>query len=85
MIQIIIIDSFIIIYFKGELAATSSGTSVNLEEKFKQLEGNSKVNDELELLKRQLPGSQKAIPQLPMPTSELDMEYERLKKELGRS
>lgn len=68
------------------MAATSSGTSVNLEEKFKALEGNSKVNDELELLKRQLPGSTKAIPQLPTASSvELDKEYERLKKELGRS
>lgn len=39
----------------GELAATSMGTSVNLEERFRELEGDSRVEDELELLRRQLP------------------------------
>ena len=68
----------------GELAASTSGTSVSLEERFKELEGNSAVDDELEQLRRQLPGSQKPIPQLPQPMSAIDEEYERLKKELGK-
>jgi phage shock protein A len=71
----------------GELAASTSGTSVSLEERFKELEGNSAVDDELEQLRRQLPGTQaapKPIPQLPQPMSAIDEEYERLKKELGK-
>lgn len=75
----------------GELAASNAGTSVNMEERFRLLEGTSKVDSELEMLKRkQLPGITSAtqpIAELPATTtikSELDLEYERLKKELGR-
>jgi phage shock protein A len=77
----------------SELAASSSGsTSVSLEERFRLLEGGSVIDDELERMKNQLPGSKatEAIPQLPpsiasKPMSAIDIEYERLKKELGRS
>jgi phage shock protein A len=77
----------------GELAASSSGSSVNLEERFKSLEVDSKLEDELEMLRRQLPGQQKVPEQLPSKSaasasnaveSDIDIEYERLKKELGR-
>ena len=78
----------------GELAAASTGTTKSLEDKFAALEGGSKIDDELELLKRQLPSGNTAptsIPSLPSPQdiesepmSEIDVEYERLKKELGR-
>jgi phage shock protein A len=70
----------------GELAASSTGTSVGLEDRFKQLEGGNKVDDELELLKKALPGSVKPIPELPAAsaTPELDAEYERLKQDLGQ-
>ena len=78
----------------GELAATSSGTTKSIEDRFAALEGGSKVDEELEMLKRQLPGGRKSdIPALPSPVntitdaepmSEIDMEYERLKKELGK-
>lgn len=72
----------------GELSAGSSGSSI--EEKFKALDSGSKVNDELEMMRRQLGSGKKEEPaQLPEkaaapPLSELDIEYERLKKELGR-
>lgn len=83
----------------GELAATSSGTSVSLEDKFKALEGNSVIDDELENLRKQLPGAvkeeevagelpaQASTEQVPVeiPMSELDIEYEKMKKEMGRS
>ncbi len=78
----------------GELAATSSGSSLNIEDKFKALEGNSKIDEELALMRKQLPAGQKNIigqlpPQrtvFPEPANkaELDAEYERLKRELGR-
>lgn len=82
----------------GELAASSSGSS-SMEDRFKALEGNSVVDDELEMLKRQLgPGSnkeQETIAELPAASSfevpaassskdALDAEYERLKRELGK-
>ena len=74
----------------GELAASSSGsTSPNMEERFKALEGSSKIEDELEKMRRQLPSgkvieSPKPIQLLPAAaSSEVDLEYERLKKELG--
>ena len=38
----------------GELAASSSGSSLNLDDRFKDLEKNSKVEDELDLLRRQV-------------------------------
>ena len=78
----------------GELAASSSGTTKSLEDKFAALEGNSAVDDELEKLKRQLPSgnNNSDIPSLPSasssessePMSEIDIEYARLKKELGK-
>lgn len=78
----------------GELAATSSGSSLNIEDRFKQLEGNSKVDDELAMMRRQLPQGerdvagqlpkQKASFQIPDNAKELDLEYERLKRELGK-
>jgi phage shock protein A len=72
----------------GELAERSSGaTSPNLEERFKALEGTSAVDQELERMRRQLPGGvgeePKPTPELPAATA-VDVEYERLKKELGR-
>ena len=74
----------------GELAASSSGaSSPSMEERFKALEGSSRVEDELEKMRRQLPGSvtaeqPKPIMSLPAASmSEVDIEYERLKKELG--
>jgi len=80
----------------GELAASSSGA--NLEDRFKQLEGNSAVDDELEMLRRTLPGSRSVKGELPsgsgsdadaaapaaLQKSELDLEYERLKAEFGK-
>lgn len=83
----------------GELAASSSGTTKSLEDKFAALEGNSAVDDELEKLKRQLPSGNNIndIPSLPSSSSsstssssssesmsEIDIEYARLKKELGK-
>lgn len=81
----------------GELAASSAGSS--MEERFRVLEGGSAIDDELAALKRQLPGGQKdeaastdepiaalpmQIPLMPDNKTELDLEYERLKKELGK-
>lgn len=78
----------------GELASTSSGSSLNLEDRFRQLEGNTTVDDELALLRKQLPAgekdvtgqlpSQRASFTVPENKSELDAEYERLKRELGK-
>ena len=81
----------------GELAASSSGTTKSLEDKFAALEGDTAVDDELEKLKRQLPSgsdNNNDIPSLPSsssssssssePMSEIDIEYARLKKELGK-
>ena len=87
----------------GELAASSSG-SAGVEDRFKALEGSSLVDQELEMLKRQLPGgvstaadagAEPVVAQLPETSSEfampppaakkqLDDEYERLKRELGK-
>ena len=76
----------------GELAASSSG-SAGLEDRFKELEGASLVDQELEMLKRQLPGSPKSqepIAELPpvanfdADKAALDAEYEALKKSLGK-
>jgi phage shock protein A len=72
----------------GELAATTSGTTRSLEDKFKLLEGNSEIDLQLEELKKQLPGTKDVIGELPattqINTDEIDKEYERLKKELGK-
>ena len=58
-----------------------------MEERFRALESGTKVDDELELLKRQLPPVRKEVRgQLP-PTvydTEVDAEYERMKRELRR-
>eukprot|EP01036_Dinobryon_divergens_P025193 gene25193-33717_t len=67
----------------GELAATSMGTSVDLEDKFRELEGGSKIEDELDRMKRQLPSGAKVVGQLPF-RSVLDEEYEKLRRDLGR-
>ncbi len=72
----------------GELAASTSGTTRSLEDKFKLLEGNSEIDLQLEELKKQLPGTKDVIGELPattqINTDEIDKEYERLKKELGK-
>jgi phage shock protein A len=75
----------------GELAASSSGSSVNLEDRFKALESGNAVDDELAKMKamKALPGAEaeagepKELP-AEVELSELDEEYEKLKKELGR-
>merc|ERR1712146_463892 len=69
----------------GELAASSSSsTSATLEDRFKELESRSTLDDELEAMKRQLPGSQfsdnDAVAELP--AASIDEEYEKLKREL---
>jgi phage shock protein A len=69
----------------GELAASNRGTTTSLEEKFKQLDSGSKVDDELEKLKRGLPSGKgnKLAPELPASgMSAADLDYERLRKEL---
>ena len=69
----------------GELAASSSmSTSASLEDRFKDLESGSKLDDELEAMKRQLPGSQpiEAEPVAELPAASIDDEYEKLKQEL---
>ena len=72
----------------GELAASTTGTtSKSMEDRFKALEAGSSVDDELEKLRKQLPGSlveADAPKELPASSPELDAEYERLKKELGK-
>jgi len=75
----------------GELAASSSGSSASLEDRFKELESGDVVSEELEKMKRMkaLPPGQaekEGIKELPIEVelSELDQEYEKLKKELGR-
>eukprot|EP00607_Mallomonas_marina_P009525 CAMPEP_0182417942 /NCGR_PEP_ID=MMETSP1167-20130531/2406_1 /TAXON_ID=2988 /ORGANISM="Mallomonas Sp, Strain CCMP3275" /LENGTH=259 /DNA_ID=CAMNT_0024591847 /DNA_START=227 /DNA_END=1006 /DNA_ORIENTATION=+ len=72
----------------GELAATSSGTTVDLESKFKALEGDSKVEDMLAQMKRQLPSGKPPVAgELPPPRpygTVVDEEYERLKREMNR-
>jgi len=80
----------------SELALSSVGTNSSLEEKFRLLEGNSKIDDELELMKIQLPSGKQSskLPELPSSSSTassssssqsaLDLEYERLKKEMGK-
>ena len=82
----------------GELAAATTGsTSKTMEDRFKALEAGFSVDDELEALKRQLPGVSGTSPdnapdmddesprELPSAAQiELDAEYERLKKELGK-
>ena len=73
----------------GELAATSSGSAPkSIEDRFKQLEGSSKVDDELDAMRKQLPSPEKKVESLPSATTQsdaaLDEEYEKLKKELGK-
>ncbi len=74
----------------GELAASTS-TSATMEDRFKALESGDRIDDELAKMKnmKALPGSEKETALLPEivqeePKSELDMEYEKLKKELGK-
>ena len=73
----------------GELAASSSGSSANLEDRFKALESGSVVDDELEKMKamKALPPGEQTSEKATEATeelSELDLEYEKLKKELGK-
>lgn len=76
----------------GELAASSSGTSANLEDRFKALESGNAVDDELEKMKamKALPAGEQTSDSAAEATpvqeelSELDLEYEKLKKELGK-
>lgn len=70
----------------GELAANTAGTTVGLERRFMELEGNSKVEDELNKLRKQLPRGVSAgsgFAQLPS-SVERDAEYERLKRDMRR-
>ena len=69
----------------GELAANSAGTSVQLEERFRSLEGNTRVEDELNQMRRQLPKytGNSNFAQLPS-SIERDLEYEKLKRDLGK-
>ena len=67
----------------GELAASSTGTSLALEDKFRELDSNSKIDDELNAMKRMLPGTAREIRQLPQ-SSSIDVEYENLKRSLGK-
>lgn len=67
----------------GELAVSNGGTSVDLERRFQSLEGNTRVEEELNQLKRQLPRDRGVVAQLPG-SVERDFEYERIKKEMGR-
>lgn len=68
----------------GELAASSSGaSSPNMEERFKSLEGSSKLDEEMEMMKRMLPGALKPVSQLPSPSG-TESELEKLKREMGR-
>lgn len=70
------------------MAASSSGAaSPNMEERFRALEAGTKIDDELELLKRQLPPVRKEVRgQLPPSVydAEIDAEYERMRRELRR-
>ena len=71
----------------GQLAASSTGSDLDI--RFKQLEGNTALDSELDMLKKLLPsGSDKANNSknvLPAELQkELDSEYEAMKKELKR-
>lgn len=71
----------------GELAMSNAGTSTSMEQRFRDLENDTKLEDELSLLKKQLPGGaakSEKPKELPQATSALDAEYERLKREMGR-
>jgi len=61
---------------------------VDLESKFKALEGDSKVEDMLAQMKRQLPSGKPPVAgELPPPRpygTVVDEEYERLKREMNR-
>lgn len=72
----------------GELAMSNAGTSTSMEQRFRDLENDTKLEDELSLLKKQLPSGAAAKvekpKELPQAATALDFEYERLKRELGR-
>lgn len=80
----------------GELAASSSGSSAGLEDRFKALESGTAVDQQLEEMKKMttkaLPpgdavkgkGEPASLPAAEVELSELDIEYEKLKKELGK-
>jgi phage shock protein A len=68
----------------GELAASSSGsTSPNMEDRFRQLEGSSKIEEEMEQMRRMLPGAQKPTSELP-PAGSTESEIDKLRREMGR-
>ena len=71
----------------GELAANSAGTSVDLEKRFQSLEGSSKIEDEMNLLRKQLPRYTSGSKLAELPSSidiVRDVEYENMKKEFGK-
>jgi hypothetical protein len=56
-----------------------------MEERFRALEKDTRLEDELEMMKRQLPPAQKEVRgQLPpvIYDAEIDAEYERMKRDL---
>ena len=71
----------------GELAASSSGSSLQLEDKFRLLEGTAAVDAQLAQLKKLLPSP--ASPASPVPAlpaelkTQMDLEYEKLKRDLN--
>lgn len=68
----------------GELAASSSGsTSPNMEDRFRQLEGSSKIDEEMEQMRKMLPGAQKPTSELP-PAGSTESEIDKLRREMGR-
>lgn len=68
----------------GELASSSSGsTSPNMEERFRLLEGSSKIEEEMEQMRRMLPGSTKAPSAIP-PAGSTESDIEKLRREMGR-
>ena len=73
------LDSFSILQIAGQLAGTDIGS---LEGKFKALEGDSKVEDELQKMKNLLPGQKERV--LLPPNQTVDLELERLRQEMGR-
>lgn len=67
----------------GDLASSSSGsTSPNMEERFRLLEGSSKIEEELDQMRRMLPSSQKALPASSQLTA-TELALDKIRRELG--